>query len=109
MAREYGPLISLCFGKQLVVIASTPEAAMGVLKTQDRFLSSRVVPTAFQQPSLLPHSFIWSECNQTWKNLRTLCRTEMFSAKALEAQSILREQKIGRMLDFLHSKQGQVM
>ncbi|KAI3731333.1 hypothetical protein L1987_62521 [Smallanthus sonchifolius] len=101
--------MSLRFGKQLVVIASTPEAAMGVLKTQDRFLSSRVVPTAFQQPSLLPHSLIWSECNQTWKNLRTLCRTEMFSAKALEAQSILREEKIGHMLDFLRSKQGHVI
>ncbi|KAK9063214.1 hypothetical protein SSX86_017084 [Deinandra increscens subsp. villosa] len=109
IAREYGPLISLHFGKQLVVIASTPEAAMEVLKTQDRFLSSRVVPTAFQHESLLPHSLIWSECNQTWKNLRTLTRTHMFSNKALEAQSALREEKIGHMLDFLHSKQGQVI
>ncbi|KAI7731098.1 hypothetical protein M8C21_026404, partial [Ambrosia artemisiifolia] len=109
ISREYGPLVSLSLGKQLVVIASTPEAAMGILKTQDRFLSSRDVPTAFKQPSLLPHSLIWSECNQTWKNLRTLCRTEMFSAKALEAQSTLREEKIARMLDFLHSKQGEVI
>ncbi|MFS8001328.1 putative N-methylcoclaurine 3'-monooxygenase [Helianthus anomalus] len=109
IAREYGPLISLRLGKQLVVIASTPKAAMGILKTQDRFLSARVVPTAFQQPSLIPHSLIWSECNETWKNLRTLCRTEMFSTKALEAQSILREEKIGHMLEFLHNKQGEVI
>ncbi|KAJ0662840.1 putative N-methylcoclaurine 3'-monooxygenase [Helianthus annuus] len=109
IAREYGPLISLRLGNQLVVIASTPEAAMGILKTQDRFLSARVVPTAFQQPSLIPHSLIWSECNETWKNLRTLCRTEMFSTKALEAQSMLREEKIGHMLEFLHSKQGEAI
>ncbi|KAK9063218.1 hypothetical protein SSX86_017088 [Deinandra increscens subsp. villosa] len=109
IAREYGPLISLHLGKQLVVIASTPEAAMGVLKTQDRFLSSRFVPTAFQHKNLLPNSLIWSECNQTWRNLRTLTRTHMFSNKALEAQSALREEKIGHMMDFLHSKQGQVI
>ncbi|KAJ9553382.1 hypothetical protein OSB04_017427 [Centaurea solstitialis] len=108
-AKEYGPLISLRLGKQILVVASSPEAAMEILKTQDRFLSSRVVPTAFQQPSLIPHSVIWSECNQTWKSLRTLCRTELFSAKALESHSRLREQKLGHLLDFLHKNQGQVI
>lgn len=108
-AKKYGPLISLKLGKQCLVVASTPEAAMAILKTQDRLLSSRVVPTAFQQESLIPHSLIWSDCNQTWKTLRTLCRTEMFSAKALGSQSRLREEKIGKLLDFLHEKQGQVM
>lgn len=108
-AKEYGPLISLRLGKQLLVVASSPEAAMEILKTQDRFLSSRVVPTAFQQTSLIPHSLIWSDCNQTWKSLRTICRTEMFSSKALESQSRLRHEKLGQLLDFLHTKQGQVI
>ncbi|KAJ9553384.1 hypothetical protein OSB04_017429 [Centaurea solstitialis] len=108
-AKEYGPLISLRLGKQILVVASSPDAARETLKTQDRFLSSRVVPTAFQQPSLIPHSLIWSDCNQTWKSLRTLCRTELFSAKALESHSRLREQKLGHLVDFLHNNQGQVI
>ncbi|KAJ9553385.1 hypothetical protein OSB04_017430 [Centaurea solstitialis] len=108
-AKEYGPLISLRLGKQILVVASSPDAAREILKTQDRFLSSRVVPTAFQQPSLIPHSLIWSDCNQTWKGLRTLCRTELFSAKALESHSRLREQKLGHLVDFLHKNQGQVI
>lgn len=33
-AQEYGPLISLHLGKQLLVVATSPEAAMGILKTQ---------------------------------------------------------------------------
>ncbi|KAI3803981.1 hypothetical protein L1987_32147 [Smallanthus sonchifolius] len=109
LAQKFGPLISLRFGKQIVVVASSPEAAMGILKTQDRLLSSRIVPTAFQQASLIPHSLIWSECNQTWKSLRTLCRAELFSAKALEAHSRLRQEKLGNLLDFLRRKQGQVI
>ena len=108
-AKEYGPLISLRLGKQILVVASSPEAAIEILKTQDRFLSSRVVPTAFQQPSLIPHSLIWSECSQTWKGLRTLCRTELFSAKALESHSRIREQKLGHLLDFLHRQEGQAI
>ncbi|GJY42618.1 cytochrome P450 [Tanacetum coccineum] len=35
MAQEYGPLISLRLGSRLLVVASSPEAAMEVLKTQD--------------------------------------------------------------------------
>ncbi|KAJ9545676.1 hypothetical protein OSB04_025383 [Centaurea solstitialis] len=108
-AKQYGPLISFKLGKQCLVVASSTEAAREILKTQDRFLSSRVVPTAFQQEGLIPHSLIWSDCNQTWKTLRTMCRTEMFSAKALGSQSRLREEKVGQMLDFLHKKQGHVV
>ncbi|KAI3743034.1 hypothetical protein L1987_60736 [Smallanthus sonchifolius] len=108
-AKNYGPLISLRFGKQLVVVASSPEAAMGILKTQDHLLSSRVVPVSMKQAHLLPHSLMWSECNQTWKTLRTLCQTELFSGKSLEAHSILRNEKLSQLLDFLRKKQGQVI
>ncbi|KAK9048008.1 hypothetical protein SSX86_033029 [Deinandra increscens subsp. villosa] len=109
LAQSFGPLISLRFGTQHVVVASSPEAAMGILKTQDRHLSSRIVPTAFQQAPLIPHSLIWSECNQTWKSLRTLCRAELFSAKALEAHSRLREEKLAKLVDFLRREQGRVI
>ncbi|KAI7754737.1 hypothetical protein M8C21_004816 [Ambrosia artemisiifolia] len=36
LAQEYGPLISLKLGTKILVVASSPEAAMGILKTQDR-------------------------------------------------------------------------
>ncbi|XP_076944539.1 putative (S)-N-methylcoclaurine 3'-hydroxylase isozyme 2 [Bidens hawaiensis] len=110
LARQYGPLISLRLGQKLLVVASSPEAAMGVLKTQDRFLSSRPVPAAFNHPDYAPHALLWAtECNQTWKNLRTLCRTHLFSVKALESQSGLRMEKVNQMVDFLRRKQGQVI
>ncbi|KAL8260131.1 hypothetical protein R6Q59_028084, partial [Mikania micrantha] len=109
LAKTYGPLMSLHFGQQLVVVASSPEAAMQILKTKDHLLSSRVVPNSVKQEHLLPHSIMWSECNQTWKTLRALCRTELFSAKALEAQSRLRNEKLHKLLDFLHKKQGEVI
>ncbi|KAK9063219.1 hypothetical protein SSX86_017089 [Deinandra increscens subsp. villosa] len=108
-AEEYGPLISLKLGTQVLVVASSPEAAMGILKTQDRLLSSRVVPTAMQQKSLLPHSILFSECNESWKALRSLCETKMFSTSALEAHSRLREEKVDQLLEFLRKKQGQVI
>ncbi|KAF5772380.1 putative N-methylcoclaurine 3'-monooxygenase [Helianthus annuus] len=62
-----------------------------------------------QQKSLLPHSILFSECNESWRMLRTLCRAEMFSSNALEAHTRLREEKIDQLLEFLHKKDGQVI
>ncbi|KAJ0501901.1 putative N-methylcoclaurine 3'-monooxygenase [Helianthus annuus] len=109
LAQEHGGLISLHLGTQVLIVASSPEAAMGILRTQDRFLSSRFVPSAFHS-NYLPFALIWSlDCNENWKSLRTLCRIEMFSVKALEYQSSLREEKLAQMIDFLRRKKGQVV
>ncbi|XP_024969120.1 probable (S)-N-methylcoclaurine 3'-hydroxylase isozyme 2 [Cynara cardunculus var. scolymus] len=109
LAQRHGPLISLHLGTQLLVVAASPEAALEILKTKDRFTSSRFVPNAFQS-YLLPFTLIWStDCDENWKSLRTLCRTEMFSSKALESQSSLRAKKLAQMLDFLCEKKGEVV
>ncbi|GJT98271.1 cytochrome P450 [Tanacetum coccineum] len=109
MAQEYGPLISLRLGSRLLVVASSPEAAMEVLKTQDRNLSGRNTPDALQQ-SFKDYYLVWAyDCSQHWKSLRTLSKAQMFSAKALDAQSKLRNEKMTQMLDFLNSNQGKVV
>ncbi|KAI3705812.1 hypothetical protein L1987_76055 [Smallanthus sonchifolius] len=109
LAQEHGPLISLHLGTQVLIVASSPEAASGILKIQDRFLSSRFIPDAFQG-DYAPLALIWSpDCNENWRSLRTLCRNELFSVKALEYQSSLREKKLGQMIDFLCNKEGQVV
>ncbi|KAI3783932.1 hypothetical protein L1987_43023 [Smallanthus sonchifolius] len=108
-AREYGPLISLHLGTQLLVVASSPGAALEILKTQDRHLSGRAIPNAFEH-SFSPFYLVWSaDCGEHWKSLRTLCRTELFSPKALEAQSNLRDEKLAQMIDFLLGKKQQVV
>ncbi|XP_076952769.1 putative (S)-N-methylcoclaurine 3'-hydroxylase isozyme 2 [Bidens hawaiensis] len=109
LAQQHGPLITLHLGTQVLIVASSPEAAMVILKSQDRFLSSRFVPNAFHS-HYLPYTLIWSlDCDENWRSLRTLCRTEMFSVKALETQSSLREEKLAQMIEFLCSKKGQVV
>ncbi|KAM0064877.1 putative cytochrome P450 [Helianthus debilis subsp. tardiflorus] len=57
-----------------------------------------------------PFYLVWSAgCGEHWKSLRTLCRTEMFSPKALEAQSKLRDEKPAQMVSFLHGKKQEVV
>ncbi|XP_015896293.3 (S)-N-methylcoclaurine 3'-hydroxylase isozyme 1 [Ziziphus jujuba] len=112
LAQTYGPLFSLKLGNQLLVIGSSPSAAMEILKTHDKSLSGRYVPNtlAAKSPELNKFSLGWSlECNELWRNLRTLCRDELFSSKAIGTQACIREKKVKEMLEFIGKRQGQVV
>ncbi|KAH7514007.1 hypothetical protein FEM48_Zijuj11G0043000 [Ziziphus jujuba var. spinosa] len=111
-AKTYGPLISLRFGNQLVIIGSSPVAATEILKAQDRTLSGRYVPHVAPAKSLEVNnlSLGWTlECNEYWRNLRTICRGELFSNTAISSFACIREKKVMEMLNLLRKMQGKVV
>ncbi|XP_060203521.1 probable (S)-N-methylcoclaurine 3'-hydroxylase isozyme 2 [Lycium barbarum] len=108
-AKIHGPLISVRLGTQLVVVASSPDSATEVLKTQDRLLSARSVPkVATHELSIVDqHSIVFSsDLSNHWKFLRAFCRTHLFSSKAVESQVALREKKVSEMIESLRSRKG---
>ncbi|TMW81576.1 hypothetical protein EJD97_008836 [Solanum chilense] len=112
LAKTYGPVMSLKLGTKWLVVGSSPLAAIEILKTHDRILSGRDVPNAAPSKGLDldKTSLGWrSECNSGWRYLRTLCRTELFAGKVLESQACLREKKVMELVEFLRSKEGQVV
>ncbi|KAG5593117.1 hypothetical protein H5410_043631 [Solanum commersonii] len=111
-AKIYGPLMSLRLGTKCLVVGSSSSAAIEILKTHDRILSGRHVPNAIpaKRSDLDKISMGWtSECHNEWRYLRTLCRTELFSGKVLESQAYMREKKVMELVEFLRSKEGQVV
>nr|POE67439.1 (s)-n-methylcoclaurine 3'-hydroxylase isozyme 1 [Quercus suber] len=112
LALNYGPLISLRLGTTLMVVGSSPAVAKEILKTHDRVLSGRHVPSvfAYMRSELNNLSLGWSlECSGRWKFLRTLCRAELFSGKALESQACLQEKKVMDMVELLGTMEGKVV
>ncbi|XP_052171729.1 (S)-N-methylcoclaurine 3'-hydroxylase isozyme 1-like [Diospyros lotus] len=111
-AQTYGPLISLRLGTQVLIVGSSPVVAAEILKTHDRIMSARYVPHAapFKSPERNYLSLgLAAECNDAWKHLRTICRTELFSAKALQSQACSTEKKVMEMVEYLNSKEGMVV
>ncbi|KAL5547314.1 hypothetical protein UlMin_007001 [Ulmus minor] len=111
-AQTYGPLFSLKLGTQLVIVGSSPEAAMEILKTQDRSLSARYVPHVLTQPKTMEDNNLssgigWDDTNDiSRKNLRTICRMELFSGKGKIFQASIRDKKVAEMLEFVAKEQG---
>ncbi|XP_057978051.1 probable (S)-N-methylcoclaurine 3'-hydroxylase isozyme 2 [Malania oleifera] len=111
-AQSYGPLISLRLGTQVLVVGSSPAAAEEILKTHDRIFSGRYVPSALpmRRPELNGNSLGWAlDCNDKWKLLRTICRTELFSGGALQSQACMRERKVMEMVKFLEGMEGKAV
>ncbi|KAJ6712420.1 CYTOCHROME P450 FAMILY 76 SUBFAMILY C POLYPEPTIDE 5-RELATED [Salix purpurea] len=111
-SKIYGPLFSLRLGTQLVVVGSSQAAAIAILKTHDRILSGRHVPHMAPSKSseLNKLSLGWVvECNEKWKYLRTVCKSELFSLKALESQARTRERKVKEMVGFINKMEGKVV
>lgn len=111
-ADVHGPIISLRLGTQLLIVCSSPTAATEILKNKDRLFSARylpqVVPVKGADLNRLP--LIWAPtCTDQWKFLRSMCRTELFSPKAIDAQAILRKRKLNEMLTFLECKEGKAV
>ncbi|KDP25502.1 hypothetical protein JCGZ_20658 [Jatropha curcas] len=83
---------------------------MEILKTHDKILSGRYIPHVAptnKSPELKNLSLGWTlECNDKWKYLRTICKSELFSAKALEAQQCKREEKVMEMIGFIKEMEG---
>ncbi|XP_043700403.1 probable (S)-N-methylcoclaurine 3'-hydroxylase isozyme 2 [Telopea speciosissima] len=112
LAQTYGPLISLRLGPQLLVVASSPATATEILKAHDNVLSGRFAPQSAADLKTNPErmTIAWApECNDQWKNLRTLYRSELFSGKVIESQAILREKKVMELISFLSTKEGEVV
>nr|XP_043613297.1 (S)-N-methylcoclaurine 3'-hydroxylase isozyme 2-like [Erigeron canadensis] len=109
LARTYGQLCSVKLGTHLFIIGSSPVAATEIMNAHNRLPTYRWVPKAGQD-GLQEYSLIWAtECTELWKNLRSLIRTELFSAKGLESQSCIREKNVDKMVEFLKRKQGKLV
>ncbi|KAI7738197.1 hypothetical protein M8C21_006926 [Ambrosia artemisiifolia] len=109
LARLYGPLCSVKLGTHLFVMGSSPMAATEIMRAHEQLPTYRWVPKAGQD-GLQDYSLIWAtKCTDHWKLLRSLCRTELFSAKGLDSQSVLREKNVDKMVDFFKTKQGKVV
>nr|BBD34740.1 putative cytochrome P450 [Eschscholzia californica subsp. californica] len=107
LAKIYGDLFTLRLGSETVVVASTPAAAAEIIKTHDRIFSGRYVFQSFRVKNNIENSIVWAQCNDSWKNLRKICRTEIFTQKMIESQAHVRERKCLEMVEYLKGKQGE--
>nr|XP_043618195.1 probable (S)-N-methylcoclaurine 3'-hydroxylase isozyme 2 [Erigeron canadensis] len=111
MAQVHGPLMSLRFGQKLIIVGSSATVASEILKTHDKALSardlSRLLVHDKEQAGHNKNLVFSSNCDDGWRYLRNIYRSELFSSKALESRKELRESKVKELMKYLGSKEGE--
>lgn len=84
ISQLYGPLISLRIGQRILIVGSSSIAASEILKTHDDVLSGRDVSRLLQNKKPTVHNMnlvFTSECDDGWRYLRNIYKTELLSRK----------------------------
>lgn len=102
LSRTYGPLMSLKLGKKVVIVVSSPEVAKELLQRHDLQVSSRGVPDAARALDHYRFSTFWLPAVNKWRNLRKLCKEQLFSSERLNASEGLRQEKVQELCRSVH-------
>lgn len=106
LAQTYGPLLHIKLGARHLIVGFSPAAAAAILKANDRILSGRGVPHVVPKtPAQIEKLSFWADSTSDhWRNLRTICRAELFAAKALQRSALVREDKAAALVAELRTK-----
>nr|QLI49053.1 cytochrome P450 family 75 subfamily A polypeptide 109 [Gloriosa superba] len=98
LAKRYGPLMYLKIGTHGAVIASSPAAARGFLKTADANFANRPPLSSVREITYGYQDVVFSTYGPRWKLLRKLCVTHMLGGRALADLSPIRRDEVGVLL-----------
>ncbi|GAB2270247.1 hypothetical protein Dimus_005152 [Dionaea muscipula] len=111
LAMVYGPLMSIRLGSMTTVVISSAYMAREVLQKNDASFSYRKVVLSF---SVLHHdeaTVAFFPPNASWRNLRRIFKSLIFSGSKLESSKGIRRQKVRQLLGYVqgHCESGGVV
>ncbi|KAL2462988.1 Cytochrome [Forsythia ovata] len=102
LSKIYGPLMYLKLGSRNTIVVSSPDIAKQVLQKHDQVFSSRTIPAASTAYDHFKKSLAWLPVASKWRNLRKICKEQMFSSHRLDASQGLRQEKLKKLCDYVH-------
>ncbi|EXC06134.1 7-ethoxycoumarin O-deethylase [Morus notabilis] len=111
LSNSYGPIMHLKLGQITTIVVSSAAVAREVLQRHDRLFSNRTVPDAIHASDHSEFSLPWMPISPTWRKLRKICNSHLFSAKVLDANMSLRHKKVQELLADVHksAKDGEAV
>ncbi|KAL0438778.1 UNVERIFIED_CONTAM: Ferruginol synthase [Sesamum latifolium] len=102
LSKTYGPLMYLKLGTIDTIVVSSPEMAKAVLHKHDQACSGRAVPVSAQTLDHHKMSIAFLPAGKKWRVLRKISKEQMFSISRLDSSQGLRQEKLRKLLDYVH-------
>ncbi|KAI9079906.1 hypothetical protein K1719_038152 [Acacia pycnantha] len=102
LSKTYGPIMSLRLGTRTVIVISSPEIAKEAFHNHDLDFSGRTFPDSARGLDHHQFSIAWLPISPQWKALRRACVTNLFSTLKLDSTQVLRQSKVGDLINHVH-------
>ena len=99
LAKTYGPVMTLKLGYVTTVVISSSAMAKEVLHKQDISFCNRFITDAIRAANHDQMSVAWIPVSTTWKALRKVCNSHIFTSQKLYSTAHLRHQKVQELLE----------
>ena len=97
-SKIYGPIMHLKLGQITTIVISSPDIAQEVFQTHDLSISDRTIPQAVAVLGHEHFSLPFMPMSNLWRDLRKICKNNLFSNKTLDASRELRCKKLQQLL-----------
>ncbi|XP_045794482.1 cytochrome P450 76T24-like [Trifolium pratense] len=105
LSKIYGPIMTLKLGTITTIVISSPQLAKQVLHENSQIFSNRTIPHSVYATEHYKFSITWLHpLSTSWKKLRRVCATKVFSPKHLDSTKVIRQQKLKELLDYVNEK-----
>ena len=102
LSQKYGPVMLLQLGKVPLIVISSAEAAMEVLKTHDAECCSRPSLVGSAKLSYNNRDISFSPYGESWREVRKVCVLKLFTAKTVRSFRSVREEEVKSLIDSVH-------
>ncbi|XP_072974341.1 cytochrome P450 76M5-like [Typha angustifolia] len=110
LAKTHGPVLTLKLGLTTTIVISSRNSAREALQKKDRAISARWVPDVAHVIGHSERSIVWlPTSNPSWKQLRSISATYLFSQRSLEVSRHLRHQKVRELVDYVRLRTGRTI
>ncbi|KAK7291589.1 hypothetical protein RIF29_06855 [Crotalaria pallida] len=99
LAKKYGPMMLLHFGKVPVLVISSADAAREILKTHDRVFASR--PNMVMSNIILYDSkdVAAAPYGEYWRQIRSICVLHILSVRRVQSLRAVREEEVALLME----------
>lgn len=98
LAKTHGQLMSLKLGQVTTIVVSSAAMAKEVLQKHDLTFCNRTIVDAVRALDHHEAGIAWLPVATSWRNLRKLCNSHIFTAQKLDANQDLRRKKVQDLL-----------
>ncbi|MFQ6659168.1 hypothetical protein Gotur_028168, partial [Gossypium turneri] len=98
LSQKHGPIFSLRLGSRLAIVLSSPSIVEECLTKNDVIFANRPYFWVGKYISYDYTTIISSPYGDHWRNLRRICKLEIFSANRLNSSSSIRQDEIKNLL-----------